>query len=362
MSSPSRRDIRIAAGTHAYEVIRDGGLSWNDIRIYFGPAVGPRWLIAAGFDRTLIRSGHLGRVKPLLLLGASAGAWRLATWVQPEAEKSYSALIESYISAHYTSQDTPETIQTSLLKIIDSAIEDDALPFALKHPRYRLAIITSRSRHITASSSKWLQGLGFGLCFLFNALSPQGIFLFIDRVVFYSGPLPPLCERGYCVPLATANFKPALLASGAIPLVVAGVRNIYGAPKGTYRDGGLTDYQLNSTTPPHGCTGLSLCFLHQAQIIPRWLDKRLARPPEAERLANTIIVRPSEELIAQLPGGKVPDRDDITRYLTDPETRMKNWRESVDKCAHLGEVFIELVESHQIAQRVERIPGDGTPV
>ena len=41
------------------------------------------------------------------------------------------------------------------------------------------------------------------------------------------------------------NFKYAVLASGAIPLVIDGVHDIYGAPRGVYRDGGLIDYHLS---------------------------------------------------------------------------------------------------------------------
>jgi len=342
----------VSAGSHAYAVIRDGGFNWDDIRIYFGPAVGPRWLVATGFDQTLIASGVFGRRKPIWLLGASAGAWRLATWIQPEAEKSYQSLMEAYITARYTPKDTPATIQTSLHHILDQAIEDDALPFALKHPRYRLAVITARCRHLTASSLRLFQGLGFGLCFLANALAAELLFFFLERVVFYSGTLPIACERGRPVPLSTTNFKQALLATGAIPLVVDGVRDIYGAPNGTYRDGGLTDYQLNSTTPPHAYEGFTLTFHHQPRIIPRWLDKKLSRRPDPRRLMDTIVVRPSESLIRRLPGGKVPDRDDITRYLTDNETRIRIWREAVAQCANLGEVFMELVSSNKLAQCV----------
>ena len=362
MSSQSVKDIRIIAGPHAYEVIRDGGLSWNDIAVYFGPAVGPRWLIAAGFDLSLLKSGVLGKVRPLLLIGASAGAWRLSTWIQPDAERSYLSLLEAYISAMYTEKDNPTSIQQSLLNIIDQAIETDALPFALKHPRYRLAIITARAKHLTAFSSKVLQGFGFTVCYLLNALSPRFIFSFVERVIFYSGPLPPPSNKSICIPLSPSNFKAALLASGAIPLVVEGVRNIFGAPRGTYRDGGLTDYQLNSALPPHAYNGFSLSFLHQARIIPAWLDKKLNRYPKREMIEKTVLALPSEDLIARLPEGRVPERDDFIRYMSEPERRIKNWRKAVRLTSHLGEVFMELVESGKIREKVERIPLNEPPL
>lgn len=356
VSSQSMRELRVLAGSQAYELIKDGGFDWDEIGVYFGAAVGPRWLIASGFDLTLLKHEALGKKYPVLLIGASAGAWRLSTWTMPEAENSYRALMEAYITVTYTERDTPRTIKESLAHIINQAIEDEAIPFALRHPRYRLAIITARAKHLASSSSKIIQSAGFGLCYLFNLISSDTIFAFVDRVVFYSGPCPPPCERGYTVSLSPVNFKTALLASGAIPLVVEGVKDIFGAPSGIYRDGGLTDYQLNSTLPPLAETGLTLCFLHQEKIIPRWLDKKLNRGPDPERIKKTILIVPSPELVARLPGGKVPEREDFINYLSDPQKRIKNWREAVDRCSHLGEVFMELVESKKIKDCVERIP------
>jgi hypothetical protein len=46
--------IRIKAGRKIYQLIKDGGFNFDLISTYFGPAVGPRWLIASGFDLTLL--------------------------------------------------------------------------------------------------------------------------------------------------------------------------------------------------------------------------------------------------------------------------------------------------------------------
>lgn len=353
-------DLRIKAGKRAYAVLQDGGFSFDLITTYFGPATGPRWLIAGGFDLTLIKSGLLGQKWPLLLAGASAGAWRFAAWMQPEAEKSYQALMEAYITSVYTPKDTPDTINASLRTILNAAIEDDALPFALANRKYRLAIITARAKHLTASESKGIQWMGFALGFLMNAAHRSLLDRFAERIVFYTGPKPPAFAlqpdfAGRHVPLSEVNFKAALVASGAIPLVVAGVRNIYGAPNGVYRDGGLTDYHL---TRSYGIndTDLTLLFLHQERIIPGWLDKRLTkRQPPPEALENVVMVYPSDNLIAKLPQGKVPDREDFHTYMDHPATRIKNWRQAAAQCAHLGEVFLELVESNKIRDVVERL-------
>ncbi|MGZ6208499.1 MAG: hypothetical protein ACXWMS_13215 [Syntrophales bacterium] len=354
------KSICIKAGKRAYEIIQDGGFTLDRVTTYFAPATGPRWLVASGFDLTLLTKGLLGCVRATHLVGSSAGAMRFAAWLQPEPEKSYRTLMESYITTTYTRDDTPATVQASLLGIVNSYIEDDALPFALASKKYRLAIITVRARNLVASESKWVQQLGLGIGFLFNAIKRSYIRYFAERVVFYNGPKPPhFCLRpgfrGRYIPLNQVNFKYALVASGAIPLVVAGVRNIYGAPIGIYRDGGLIDYHL---THNYAATNddIVLFFNHQERIIPGWLDKKLSyRFPQADDLDNVLMIHPSHGFVAQLPRGKIPDRDDFTIHIDDPSTRIKNWWNVVERAQPLGEEFLELIESGKIRNVVEKI-------
>lgn len=47
------------------------------------------------------------------------------------------------------------------------------------------------------------------------------------------------------VALNAGNLRQALLASGSIPMVMEGVRDLPGAGAGTFRDGGLLDYHLD---------------------------------------------------------------------------------------------------------------------
>jgi len=352
--------IHIRAGNRAYEIIRDGGFDFDRVTAYFAPATGPRWLAATGFDLALLTNDLLGRVKPVLLLGASAGAWRFAAWLQPEAEKSYRTLIEKYISISYKRNDTPSTVLDSLKAIINAYIEDDALPFALANKKYRFAVITARTRHLLASEIALIQRIGLWICFLSNAISRTYIHDFAERVVFYNGAKPPyFCLRpeyhGKFIPLSNVNFKHAIMASGAIPLVVAGIRDIYGAPVGVYRDGGLIDYHLTHNYASSS-EDIVLFFNHQKRIIPGWLDKKLSyRHPQTSVLDNVLMIYPSDTFVAGLPGGKVPDRDDFTTFIDDESTRIKNWWRTVECVKPLGENFIELVESTQLRNVVEKL-------
>jgi len=71
--------------------------------------------------------------------------------------------------------------------------------------------------------------------------------------------------------LNETNFRTALLASGAIPVTIQGVDDIYGAPRGRYRDGGMIDYGINQRYVFHD-NDIALFFNHQKRIIPGWMD------------------------------------------------------------------------------------------
>jgi hypothetical protein len=145
------------------------------------------------------------------------------------------------------------------------------------------------------------------------------------------------------------------LASGSIPLVIDGVNDIYGAPRGVYRDGGLIDYHLTQQFAAKE-NEIVLFFHHQERIIPGWLDKKIEnREPEPYALNNVLMVFPSQSFIESLPGGKVPDRTDLVTFINDQETRINNWRKAVELSAPLGEDFLELVGSGKIRDVVEKL-------
>lgn len=351
--------IYIKAGRSAYEIIKDGGFDFSRVTTCVGPAVGPRWLVVSGFDLALLENDILGGLKPVLLAGSSAGAWRFSAWVQPEPVESYRRLIDAYISIKYDRTDTPVTIQETISNVLNTYLEDDAIPFALADKRYRLAIATARAKYLFACEGR-IQRTGFGAAFLLNAMNRSWLRGLVQRVIFYSGPRPPhFCLQdhfeGQAILLNEANFKYAVLASGAIPMVIAGIKNIYGAPTGVYRDGGLVDYHLNQKYAAKE-EDITLFFHHQERIIPGWLDKKLKyRRPSESMLENVVMVYPSEGFVDKLPGGKIPDRDDFEIFVDDPKTRIKNWQRVVDLSVPLGEHFLELVESKKIRHILEKM-------
>lgn len=353
-------DIRVKAGKNVFRMIQDGTFSFDRVTTFIGPGAGPRWLIASGFDLTFLKEQVLGASRPLHLVGTSAGALRFAAWVQPEYEKSYHALMDAYISLSYSRRDNRSSILRSISTLIDEYVENDALPFALANRRYRLAIITARARNMLKSEAALIQGVGLGATFLFNLIHPSLVHYFFQRVVFHNSAIPPsFCLngafRGHAVPLNQINFKHVLMATSAIPMVTAGVRDIYGAETGVYRDGGLTDYQLNQQYA-RGPEDVVLLFNHQERIVPAWMDKHLFyRSAPAGFLENLLTVYPSEEFVEKLPGGKVPDREDFRLFMKDPKGRMRNWRKAVAMTQHFGEELLELVAGGRLRRVVEKL-------
>ena len=130
--------------------------------------------------------------------------------------------------------------------------------------------------------------------------------------------------------LKDANREDALLASGSIPLICEPVRNIAGAPPGDYWDGGLIDYHL---LLPYSQLDRLVLYPHFVPwITPGWLDKSLrwrARPRQHAWLANVILISPSPAMLARLPDGKLPDRQDFYRYGTHHDARIAVWERAI---------------------------------
>ena len=58
-----------------------------------------------------------------------------------------------------------------------------------------------------------------------------------------------------------------------------------------------------------------------------------------------VLVAPSSDFVATLPGGKVPDRTDFATYHGRDDERMSMWRGLVDRCRVLGDELAELFET-----------------
>ena len=190
-------------------------------------------------------------------------------------------------------------------------------------------------------------GLGLALAAASNLISRRALSLYFERVVFnnhdHSCELTRLTDIPTLdVKLTQENVVDALIASGSIPFVLEGVRNISGASNGLYLDGGLTDYHFD--VPFHTNDGLVLYPHFFPRVIPGWFDKQLPwRKVVKSYYDNVLLVVPSREFVAALPYQKIPDRTDFEKL--DYEQRVKYWQTVLQESQRLAEDFANLVET-----------------
>ena len=142
------------------------------------------------------------------------------------------------------------------------------------------------------------------------------------------------------VPLRDDNVAAALHASGAIPFVLTGERDIPGAPPGQYWDGGIIDYHFD--LGQYRGDGLILYPHFSASVIPGWFDKFLPwRQAAIHEIDNLVLLCPSDAFIADLPMGKIPDRSDFTHLEHDD--RVRYWEQCVERSKALAQEFAELI-------------------
>ena len=87
-------------------------------------------------------------------------------------------------------------------------------------------------------------------------------------------------------------------------------------------------------------------------VVPGWFDKSLAwRRARATNFRRALLIAPSPEFVASLPGGKIPDRRD---FYTMPEAeRMRRWQAVVDASEALGAELAELIATGRVTERLQ---------
>ncbi len=375
--------LQIYAGPRAMAHIRSRGLSPADVRAIPAAAGGPKGLILGALDRYLFGEWLTESSQPIDLIGASIGAWRMATACTPKSVAKFHQLEHDYIHQDYvvepgkkrpTSTHISERFGSNL-----RAFYADLVAPVLAHERYRLHIITSRGKGILSRETGLRAGLGFGCAFFANAVSRNSMGMFIERVVFSQAhaklPFEPDGYPGSQVMLTELNFCDALQASCAIPFALKSVPNITGAPQGAYWDGGLTDYHLHldwrqseqskiiATNPIDPVTkgqfgiknlgfGVSerpsiVIYPHfQQAVVPGWLDKSWkSRHRATAFLDDLIVLAPTAQWVASLPNAKLPDRSDFTRFGTDLGARVAAWQRAANMSHQLANEFASWLEA-----------------
>jgi hypothetical protein len=351
-------NLTILAGKSAENMIRDGGLKAEAVRVVAGAAGGPKWLVLSRLDRAIFGEWFKYKTAPLFLIGSSIGAWRFSALAQHDLHDAIERFESGYLSQTYSDRPTPEEISRETIRIQNIFINGPAVRDILTHPYIRLNVMANRCKGPTAGESKPLLYLGFITAACLNLLGRRLLGLLFERTLFYDPrDRPPFWDMNQFpiqrIPLTVENLKPALVASGSIPLVMKGVTDIPGTRAGVYRDGGILDYHMDVPFLTDD-DGLVLFPHFMPRIIPGWLDKSLRwRKPRPEHVDRVVLISPSPAFIDGLPYGKIPDRTDFYTFKGRNQERIAYWRKVIDAGRRLGDEFLELVSGDRIKKAVK---------
>ena len=354
------RALQIYAGPRALAHMARNGLSPQDVHTIAAAAGGPKGLLLGHLDRFVFGNWLTQSQQPVDLIGASIGAWRMATACLADTRAGFERLEHDYIHQHYETppgrkRPSPEQVSETFGRTIAAFYQGRELE-VVNHPRYRLHIVTSRGRHLLHAEHRLGTPLGYLGAFASNAVHRKAMGAWLERVVFSSqsgGDLPFATNdyRTRQVALTQTNLRAALQASCSIPFVLQAVHNIAGAPPGAYWDGGITDYHLHLNYAAARPQGIVLYPHFQKQVIPGWLDKGLKWRHAATPFLDTVVVlAPRGEWVQTLPNGKLPDRNDFLRYGNDLGARVRAWSTAMSVSQQLADEFAEWLHRPDMAQ------------
>ncbi|MFN8611092.1 MAG: patatin-like phospholipase family protein [Vulcanimicrobiota bacterium] len=325
---------KVQAGPTAYAHLRRQGWNWHDFEVVIGASAGPKWLVLSALDRHLAPLLQQNRQEPLHLLGSSSGAYRFSAYVQDDPVQALRNLEEAYIDADWSPERPQKLIRQTAAGIVRSFLKRRPL----RHPDYRLHIVTSLCHGWLAWDQKWAQILALLAGVLLNALGRDKLGYLVKRLVF-SDPRSPLPARFQDLPtlrteLNESNHFEAVLASGAIPVLIPGERDLPGAPPGLLRDGGLVDYHFDQLHLHN--EGLILYPHFADSLLPGWLERygRKRRVP-GHVLDRMVLISPKKDWIGRLPNGRIPERGDAA-HLGQRERR-RLWSEAARRGQDLAD-------------------------
>ena len=351
--------LAIYAGPQAKQHLALHGISASDVGVIPAAAGGPKGLILGPLDRFMFNDWLPTSQQPVDLVGASIGAWRMATACLPDSSAGLLRLEHDYIHQHYELK--PGEKFPSAQQVSDSFRENLDLFYGglveplLNHPRFRLHVLASRGKGLLQKEHPILSPLGYGGAFLSNLISRKTMGASLERVVFSSAGSLPFGTQDYAtrhLPLTSSNFMDVLQASCAIPFVLKAVHNIQEAPLGAYWDGGITDYHLHLAwnKQPERTASLVVYPHFQKAVIPGWLDKGLKwRHKATAFLDNTLVLAPNPEWVKTLPNGKLPDRTDFATYGQDLQARVKVWKAATSASQQLADEFAAWLQKPNMA-------------
>lgn len=339
-------DLIVQAGSAAFQKIQEQGLSTKDIGGLIGASGGPKWFSLAGIDRYLTSEVFVGNHHPIITLGSSAGAWRFSCYAHKNKRAALERLIEGYSEINYAPNSSSTDVSNVSKALLKYVHPDQYLSEMVNNKRVQSAIVVAECLGWTRSHNRKKQIAGLANAAARNLRGRKHLAKSFQRITFtnrQSCDVHITDEFGQQnIQLSPENYRDALLATGAIPIVLDAVTNMKGAENKVMLDGGIIDYHFDINTtqdialPKEHSLILYPHFYDYA--IPGWFDKSLkSRVVSAKKYENVVMISPSAEYVARLPYGKIPDRKDFKTLSR--QNRIKYFKTVVEEGNRLAEQF-----------------------
>ena len=240
----------------------------------------------------------------------------------------------------------PEEITAKAKELLNYVLCEAGIDEIINNPIYKTHFLVNKTNGFVSSENKALLFLGLMKSIVLNKIDRSLLNKQYERFVFKS-PSSNLMIDDYCnfstqyADLTPTNLKDALLASGSIPLIMEGIKDIAGVPSGMYRDGGIVDYHFDfKLKNSHG-----LILYPHFNSMPKagWFDKNLKRKVKSENYDNIVMLVPSENFVKLLPFSKIPDRTDFTKM--EASQRIKYWKTVLSETERLSDEFDSILSN-----------------
>lgn len=346
--------LNIYAGESALKTIQECGFQQELFTNFLGASGGPKWFSLFGVDKYLFGDFFKDRTSELNIIGSSAGAFRAACFAQKDPVAAISRLANKYAHTAYSGKPSVTDISHSAVDMLAHLFGKNGINEIINNNIFKAHFIVAKSKGLTSFENPLAQGTGLLASMLLNKIDRKLLAFQYERYIFRpsSSQLTindPYNFSSHYIDFTKENIAKALLASGSIPLVMSGIKNIANSPKGTYRDGGIIDYHFDfSLKNENKPQGLTLYPHFSPSPKAGWFDKNSSRQVLAKSYENTVLIVPSAQFIESLPYKKIPDRNDFKNLDTD--TRIKYWLTVLSETDRLAESLNELIIKQDLSK------------
>ncbi len=351
--------LEIYAGKNALETIQEHGFNQALFTNFLGASGGPKWFCLFGLDKYLFGDFFKDRDTELNLIGSSAGAFRAACFAQKDPVAAIERLADKYSHTVYSEKPDLAEITKTAIDLLDFVFGKKGPDEIINNEIFKAHFIVAKSNGLVGFENKIIQMAGLFSSILLNKIDRRLLNVQYERYVYHS-PLSttkiddPYKLNTQYIDLNVNNIRKALLASGSIPYVMEGIKNIPGSPKGMYRDGGIIDYHFDfllentSKNINNNINNLTLYPHFNASPKAGWFDKNSSRKVLSKNYENVVLLAPSKKFIASLPFQKIPDRNDFKNI--DADTRIKYWQTVLRETDKLADHFNDFLVKQNISK------------